>query len=150
MLDTFPEQEVSIWKKLYVLYSFFLVRKIISHIVTFTFYCIVIPVSVLVPEVTLPLWGIMYIPTTISILNAIRNPRYQCNYCIRPQVPLFSFVTIRFVLLISQVTSYNAILDSFRECDVYASDEGNAHWLDGDRKCERMGCDREIRRRPQS
>jgi len=69
-------QEVSIWKKLYVIYSFFFVRKIISHILTFTFYCIVIPVSIMVPEVTIPLWAVMYIPTTISILNAIRNPRY--------------------------------------------------------------------------
>ncbi|KAK1260768.1 putative mannan synthase 9 [Acorus gramineus] len=67
-------KEVSLWKKFYVLYSFFLVRKVVAHIVTFFFYCIVIPTSVLIPEVKIPVWGVVHIPTTITLLNAIRNP----------------------------------------------------------------------------
>ncbi|PKA49068.1 putative mannan synthase 4 [Apostasia shenzhenica] len=74
--DILMTKNVSTWKKLYVLYSFFFVRKIVTHIVTFLFYSVVVPASVLVPEVTIPLWGVMYIPTTITILNAIRNPRF--------------------------------------------------------------------------
>ena len=68
-------QKVSFWKKLYVLYSFFLVRKVVAHIVTFAFYCVVLPLTVLVPEVQVPIWGIAYIPTVITILNAIETPR---------------------------------------------------------------------------
>ncbi|XP_020104333.1 probable mannan synthase 4 isoform X1 [Ananas comosus] len=68
-------KEVSLWKKLHVLYSFFFVRRVIAPLVTFTFYCIVIPISSLVPEVSIPIWGLFYIPTAITILNAIRNPR---------------------------------------------------------------------------
>ncbi|XP_020255479.1 probable mannan synthase 3 [Asparagus officinalis] len=67
-------KEVSLWKKLYVLYSFFFVRKIISHIVTFSLYCVIIPASVIIPEVSIPVWGVVHIPTTITLLNAIRNP----------------------------------------------------------------------------
>ncbi|WOH02402.1 hypothetical protein DCAR_0521791 [Daucus carota subsp. sativus] len=68
-------KKVSFWKKLHMLYSFFLVRKVVAHIVTFAFYCIVLPLTVLVPEVQVPIWGIAYIPTVITILNAIETPR---------------------------------------------------------------------------
>ncbi|WOK91967.1 glucomannan 4-beta-mannosyltransferase 1-like [Canna indica] len=70
-------KEVSILKRFYLIYSFFFVRKIVAHLVTFFLYCIVIPVSVLVPEVTIPAWGVTYIPTTITLLNATRNPRFN-------------------------------------------------------------------------
>ncbi|KAK1396566.1 Glucomannan 4-beta-mannosyltransferase 9 [Heracleum sosnowskyi] len=68
-------KKVTLWKKLYVLYSFFFVRKIVGHIVTFTFYCVVLPMTVLVPEVEVPIWGAVYIPTVITILNAVGTPR---------------------------------------------------------------------------
>jgi beta-mannan synthase len=66
---------VSFWRKLYLLYSFFFVRKVVAHVVPFMLYCVVIPLSVLIPEVTIPAWGVVYIPTTITLLYAIRNPR---------------------------------------------------------------------------
>ncbi|RZS08594.1 hypothetical protein BHM03_00039584 [Ensete ventricosum] len=54
---------------------FFFVRKIVAHIVTFIFYCVVIPATVLVPEVEVPKWGLVYIPSTITLLNAVGTPR---------------------------------------------------------------------------
>lgn len=68
-------QKVNLWKKLYVIYSFFFVRKIVAHIVTFVFYCIVMPATVLVPEVEVPKWGAVYIPSIITLLNAVGTPR---------------------------------------------------------------------------
>jgi len=67
-------QGVSVWKKFHLLYSFFFVRRVVAPILTFLFYCIVIPLSVMVPEVSIPVWGMFYIPTAITIMNAIRNP----------------------------------------------------------------------------
>lgn len=67
-------QGVSAWKKLHLLYSFFFVRRVIAPILAFLFYCVVIPLSVMVPEVSIPVWGMVYIPTAITIMNAIRNP----------------------------------------------------------------------------
>uniref|UniRef100_A0A1D1XQ60 glucomannan 4-beta-mannosyltransferase n=1 Tax=Anthurium amnicola TaxID=1678845 RepID=A0A1D1XQ60_9ARAE len=73
-LEILRTQEVSLWKKVYVIYNFFFVRKVVCHVLTFIFYCVVIPVSVFVPDVEVPFWGVVYIPTTISILIAMRNP----------------------------------------------------------------------------
>jgi hypothetical protein len=66
---------VSLWKKIHVIYSFFFVRKVIAHINTFVFYCIVLPATVLVPEVAVPKWGAVYIPSVITLLNAVGTPR---------------------------------------------------------------------------
>ena len=70
-----PLQKVSLWKKIHVIYSFFFVRKVVAHINTFVFYCIVLPATVLVPEVVVPKWGAVYIPSIITILNAVGTPR---------------------------------------------------------------------------
>ena len=69
-------QKVTLWKKIYVIYNFFFVRKIIGHILTFVFYCLVIPATALVPEVEIPKWASVYIPTIITLLNSVGTPRY--------------------------------------------------------------------------
>ncbi|CAN6452329.1 unnamed protein product [Victoria cruziana] len=74
-MEIIHNKKVSAWKKFYVIYSFFFVRKVIAHIVTFIFYCIVIPATVLVPEAEIPKWGAVYIPSAITILNALSTPR---------------------------------------------------------------------------
>ncbi|KAH7855164.1 hypothetical protein Vadar_022047 [Vaccinium darrowii] len=74
-LEILRNKKVTLWKKLYVIYSFFFVRKIVAHLVTFIFYCIVMPATVLVPEVQVPIWGAVYIPSAITILNAVGTPR---------------------------------------------------------------------------
>ncbi|XXG62973.1 hypothetical protein AAC387_Pa05g1255 [Persea americana] len=74
-MEIVRNRKVSLWKKVHVIYNFFFVRKIIAHIVTFVFYCVVIPTTVLVPEVKIPKWGAVYIPSTITLLNAVGTPR---------------------------------------------------------------------------
>lgn len=68
-------QKVSLWKKVHVIYSFFFVRKIIAHIITFVLYCVVLPATVVIPEVQVPKWAAVYIPTVITMLNAVGTPR---------------------------------------------------------------------------
>ncbi|XP_068661158.1 glucomannan 4-beta-mannosyltransferase 9-like isoform X1 [Aristolochia californica] len=82
VMEIIRNKKVSLWKKVYVIYSFFFVRKVIAHIVTFVFYCIVMPASVLIPEVEIPKWGAVYIPATITILNAVGTPRFGTFFCI--------------------------------------------------------------------
>ncbi|XP_058087126.1 glucomannan 4-beta-mannosyltransferase 9-like [Magnolia sinica] len=74
-MEIIRNKKVTTWKKVHVIYSFFFVRKIIAHIVTFFFYCMVIPATVLVPEVEIPKWGAVYIPSIITLLNAVGTPR---------------------------------------------------------------------------
>ncbi|KAG1342516.1 putative glucomannan 4-beta-mannosyltransferase 11 [Cocos nucifera] len=73
-MEIIRNEKVSMWKKFYVIYSFFFVGKIVAHTVTFIFYCVIIPVSVLVPEVDIPQWGVVYVPTIITLLKAFGTP----------------------------------------------------------------------------
>ncbi|XP_029118345.1 glucomannan 4-beta-mannosyltransferase 9 [Elaeis guineensis] len=75
LLEIVRNKKVSLFKKVHVIYNFFFVRKIVAHIVTFVFYCLVIPATVLVPEVQIPKWGAVYIPSIITLLNAVGTPR---------------------------------------------------------------------------
>ncbi|GMY15888.1 glucomannan 4-beta-mannosyltransferase 2 [Fagus crenata] len=75
VMEIIRNKKVTVWKKLYVIYSFFFVRKIIAHMVTFSFYCLVLPLTILVPEVHVPIWGAVYIPSIITILNSVGTPR---------------------------------------------------------------------------
>uniref|UniRef100_A0A453DAY0 Glycosyltransferase 2-like domain-containing protein n=1 Tax=Aegilops tauschii subsp. strangulata TaxID=200361 RepID=A0A453DAY0_AEGTS len=70
-------RQVSAWKKVHVLYGFFFVRKVVAHLVTFLFYCVVIPAYVLVggQDVRLPKYVAMYVPAIITLLNAVCTPR---------------------------------------------------------------------------
>lgn len=75
LMEIVTNKKVTIWKKFHVIYNFFLVRKIVAHIVTFTFYCIIIPTTIFVPEVHIPKWGCVYIPSIITLLNSVGTPR---------------------------------------------------------------------------
>jgi len=68
-------ENVSLWKKWYMLYSFFFMRKIVAHILTFCFYCVILPATVLFPEVTVPKWAAFYLPSLITLLIAIGRLR---------------------------------------------------------------------------
>ncbi|XP_010453775.1 PREDICTED: probable mannan synthase 11 [Camelina sativa] len=74
-MEIISNKRVTIWKKLYVIYSFFFVRKIIVHFFTFFFYCLILPTSVFFPEVNIPTWSTVYFPLMITLFNAIATPR---------------------------------------------------------------------------
>ncbi|KAJ4907973.1 Glucomannan 4-beta-mannosyltransferase 2 [Raphanus sativus] len=74
VMEIIRNKKVRFWKKVYVIYSFFFVRKVIAHWVTFCFYCVVLPLTILVPEVKVPIWGSVYIPSIITILNSVGTP----------------------------------------------------------------------------
>ncbi|RVW54477.1 Glucomannan 4-beta-mannosyltransferase 2 [Vitis vinifera] len=78
VMEIVRNKKVRFWKKVYVIYSFFLVRKIVAHMVTFCLYCVVLPLTILIPEVEIPIWGIVYIPSIITTLNAVGTPRSTC------------------------------------------------------------------------
>nr|GMD28453.1 glucomannan 4-beta-mannosyltransferase 2-like [Ipomoea batatas] len=75
VLEIIRNKRVNVWKKFYTIYSFFFVRKIIAHMVTFFFYCVVLPLTIIVPEVEIPKWGAIYIPCIITTLNSVGTPR---------------------------------------------------------------------------
>ncbi|CAN8300113.1 unnamed protein product [Cochlearia groenlandica] len=74
-IEIIHNKRVNIWKKIYVIYSFFFVRKIIVHFFTFFFYCLILPTSVFFQEVNIPTWSTIYVPFMITLFNAIATPR---------------------------------------------------------------------------
>ncbi|KAF2602967.1 hypothetical protein F2Q70_00028416 [Brassica cretica] len=50
-------------------------RKVVAHILTFCFYCVILPAIVLFPEITVPKWAAFYLLALITLFIAIGKPR---------------------------------------------------------------------------
>ncbi|KAL8144020.1 hypothetical protein V2J09_017052 [Rumex salicifolius] len=69
------KSKISIWKKANLIFLFFLLRKLILPFYSFTLFCIILPMTMFVPEAQLPAWVVCYIPATMSFLNIIPAPK---------------------------------------------------------------------------
>ncbi|XP_042417897.1 probable xyloglucan glycosyltransferase 5 [Zingiber officinale] len=74
-LPAIIKSKISIWKKANLILLFFLLRKLILPFYSFTLFCIILPLSMFVPEAELPIWVICYIPVIMSFLNILPAPR---------------------------------------------------------------------------
>ncbi|KAI3461333.1 hypothetical protein Pfo_017996 [Paulownia fortunei] len=71
VMDIAKSKKVSLWKKVYMIYSFFFVRKIVGHACIFFSYCVVLPLTILIPEVNVPKGGAVFIPCIIAAINSV-------------------------------------------------------------------------------
>ncbi|KAK6158732.1 hypothetical protein DH2020_006046 [Rehmannia glutinosa] len=69
------KSKISIWKKANLILLFFLLRKLILPLYSFTLFCIVLPLTMFIPEAKLPMWVICYIPILMTFLNIIPTPK---------------------------------------------------------------------------
>ncbi|KAL3505032.1 hypothetical protein ACH5RR_034873 [Cinchona calisaya] len=67
--------KISIWKKFNMIFLFFLLRKLILPFYSFTLFCIILPMTMFIPEATLPSWVVCYVPATMSFLNILPAPK---------------------------------------------------------------------------
>ncbi|KAG1326951.1 putative xyloglucan glycosyltransferase 8 [Cocos nucifera] len=67
--------KISIWKKANLILLFFLLRKLILPFYSFTLFCVILPLTMFVPEAELPVWVICYVPVIMSFLNILPAPR---------------------------------------------------------------------------
>ncbi|KAG1326517.1 putative xyloglucan glycosyltransferase 8 [Cocos nucifera] len=67
--------KISMGKKANLILLFFLLRKLILPFYSFTLFCIILPLSMFVPEAELPVWVICYVPVFMSFLNILPAPR---------------------------------------------------------------------------
>ncbi|GFP98895.1 xyloglucan glycosyltransferase 4 [Phtheirospermum japonicum] len=67
--------KISAWKKANLIFLFFLLRKLILPFYSFTLFCIILPLTMFVPEAELPSWVICYVPISMSILNILPSPK---------------------------------------------------------------------------
>ncbi|XP_072956974.1 probable xyloglucan glycosyltransferase 9 [Typha angustifolia] len=63
--------KIGFWKKFNLIFLFFLLRKLILPFYSFTLFCIILPMTMFVPEAELPAWVVCYIPATMSFLNIL-------------------------------------------------------------------------------
>ncbi|XP_022849689.1 probable xyloglucan glycosyltransferase 12 [Olea europaea var. sylvestris] len=69
------QSKISIWKKGNMIFLFFLLRKLILPFYSFTLFCIILPMTMFIPEATLPTWVVSYVPATMSFLNILPAPK---------------------------------------------------------------------------
>ncbi|CAJ2635050.1 xyloglucan glycosyltransferase [Trifolium pratense] len=62
-------------KKFNLIFLFFLLRKLILPFYSFTLFCIILPLTMFLPEAELPAWVVCYIPGVMSILGVLPAPR---------------------------------------------------------------------------
>ncbi|XP_057964714.1 probable xyloglucan glycosyltransferase 6 [Malania oleifera] len=67
--------KVSLAKKANLIFLFFLLRKLILPFYSFTLFCIILPLTMFLPEAQLPAWVVCYVPGIMSILNILPAPR---------------------------------------------------------------------------
>lgn len=67
--------QIAFWKKANLIFLFFLLRKLILPFYSFTLFCIILPMTMFVPEAELPDWVVCYIPALMSFLNILPAPK---------------------------------------------------------------------------
>lgn len=67
--------KISMGKKVNLIFLFFLLRKLVLPFYSFTLFCIILPMTMFIPEAELPAWVVCYIPATMSFLNILPAPK---------------------------------------------------------------------------
>uniref|UniRef100_A0A0A9CLW0 Glycosyltransferase 2-like domain-containing protein n=1 Tax=Arundo donax TaxID=35708 RepID=A0A0A9CLW0_ARUDO len=73
--DILAAKKISAFKKFYMIYNFFIARRVVSTFFSFFFFSILLPLNIIFPEVQIPMWELIYIPTAINLLNSVGTPR---------------------------------------------------------------------------
>lgn len=58
-------------RKLELLGSFFFVGKVLTHVLCSLFYCTLLPLSVLTPEVQIPTWALLHVPVLMTVSTCL-------------------------------------------------------------------------------
>jgi len=73
--DIIRSKEIGFSKKANLIFLFFLLRKLILPFYSFTLFCIILPMTMFLPEAQLPSWVICYVPAIMSFFNILPAPR---------------------------------------------------------------------------
>ncbi|KAJ4747353.1 Cellulose synthase-like protein [Rhynchospora pubera] len=68
------KSKIGVGKKANLIFLFFLLRKLILPFYSFTLFCIILPMTMFVPEAELPAWVVCYVPAFTSLLNILPAP----------------------------------------------------------------------------
>lgn len=74
-LPAIIKSKIPLWKKLNLIFLFFLLRKLILPFYSFTLFCVVLPLTMFIPEAELPMFVICYVPILMTFLNILPDPK---------------------------------------------------------------------------
>ena len=66
---------IPIPRKLELIIMYFGVRKVATHFVALGFFCALVPLAVLTPEIRIPLWVLVHLPIAVTMSTAWFTPR---------------------------------------------------------------------------
>ncbi|CAG9466826.1 unnamed protein product [Pedinophyceae sp. YPF-701] len=66
-------------RKLELIVVFFGVRKVLTHVASLGFFCMMVPLSMLVPSLVAPLWLVLHLPLCVTLLVASLSRRGWAN-----------------------------------------------------------------------
>eukprot|EP00899_Mesostigma_viride_P015507 jgi/Mesvir1/23958/Mv10727-RA.1 len=69
------DSKIPFVQKLYLNMFFFGTRLFATHVVSFVFYCTLVPICIITPEVTIPFWALIYVPILVTMSTAFFTPR---------------------------------------------------------------------------
>lgn len=69
------DSKISWLSKFDILFCCFGLRKIGTHFVTLGFFCLLLPLSVITPEISVPMFAIVHLPSIVTISTAMFTPR---------------------------------------------------------------------------
>ncbi|KAF6144327.1 hypothetical protein GIB67_024554 [Kingdonia uniflora] len=67
--------KVTMSQKANLIFLFFLLRKLVLPFYSFTLFCIILPLTMFIPEAQLPAWVVCYVPGIMSIINILPAPK---------------------------------------------------------------------------
>ncbi|KAG0594950.1 hypothetical protein M758_UG125400 [Ceratodon purpureus] len=73
-LPDIVKSKLPVSKKANLIFLFFLLRKLILPFYSFTLFCVILPLTMFVPEAQLPVWVVCYIPAVMSFMNILPSP----------------------------------------------------------------------------
>ncbi|VAH85251.1 unnamed protein product [Triticum turgidum subsp. durum] len=79
-------ERVPAWKKLYIVYNFFVTRRVVSTFFTFFFFSVLLPAKTLFPQVRIPAWQMVCVPTATTLLNSAGTPWRRSAHLVVPWV----------------------------------------------------------------
>ncbi|CAM0885168.1 unnamed protein product [Alopecurus aequalis] len=79
-------KEVSFWKKFYIIYNFFITRRIVSTFFTFFFFSVLLPAKIMFPQIQIPVWEMICIPTATTLLNTVGTVPRRSLYLVIPWI----------------------------------------------------------------
>ncbi|KAM0947751.1 putative xyloglucan 6-xylosyltransferase [Dioscorea sansibarensis] len=74
-LPSIITSKISISKKFNLIFLFFLLRKLILPFYSFTLFCVILPLTMFIPEAELSVCVICYMPVFMSLLNILPSPK---------------------------------------------------------------------------